>query len=94
MATRNPNELVLVNVDTGQITNRVPLPGFARHLKLADAGGPVLVPVESANALVRVELPGGRALPQALLDAAMFTAQNPQLAAKSFQPYAPKTATR
>jgi DNA-binding beta-propeller fold protein YncE len=66
VATRNPNELVLVNVDNGQITNRVPLPGFARHLKLADAGGPVLVPVESANALVRVELPGGRALPQVI----------------------------
>ena len=41
--------------------------------------------------------PGGaevaRALTQALLDAAMFTSQNPDKAAKSFQPYAPKTAT-
>jgi NitT/TauT family transport system substrate-binding protein len=43
--------------------------------------------------LVRNEPQVGRALTQALLDAAMFTAQNPEIAAKSFQPYAPKTAT-
>ena len=63
VAQRNPNELVLLNADTGDITGRTPLPGFARHLQLAVPGGPVLVPVESANALVRVELPGGRADP-------------------------------
>src|SRR5579871_470900 len=45
------------------------------------------------GSLVREEPQVGRALTQALLDAAMFTAQNPQVAAKSFQPYAPKTAT-
>jgi DNA-binding beta-propeller fold protein YncE len=64
VAKRNPNELVLINADTGEVTTRVPLPGFARHLQLAQPGGPVLVPVESANALVRVDLPGGRAEPQ------------------------------
>ncbi|HKV18412.1 MAG TPA: YncE family protein [Mycobacterium sp.] len=64
VAARDPNELVLLNADTGDVVNRVPLPGFVRHLQLADPGGPVLVPVESANALVRVELPSGRALPQ------------------------------
>ena len=64
VAKRDPNELVLLNADTGQVVQRVPLPGFVRHLQLADPGGPVLVPVESANALVRVELPNGRALPQ------------------------------
>jgi DNA-binding beta-propeller fold protein YncE len=63
VAKRNPNELVLLNADTGAITGRTPLPGFARHLQLAGPGGPVLVPVESANALVRVELPDGRAEP-------------------------------
>lgn len=62
-AKRNPNELVLLNADTGEITGRTRLPGFARHLQLAAPGGPVLVPVESANALVRVELPSGRADP-------------------------------
>ncbi len=61
VAARRPNELVLINVDTGEITGRTPLPGVARHLQLAKPGGPVLVPVESANALVRVDLPGGRA---------------------------------
>jgi len=61
VATRKPNALVLLNADTGEITGRTPLPGVARHLQLARPGGPVLVPVESANALVRVDLPGGRA---------------------------------
>jgi DNA-binding beta-propeller fold protein YncE len=64
VAKRDPNELVLLNADTGDVVNRVRLPGFVRHLQLADPGGPVLVPVESANALVRVELPSGRALRQ------------------------------
>ena len=66
VAKRHPDELVLLNADTGQVERRVPVPGFVRHLQLADPGGPILVPVESANALVRVELPSGRALPQIL----------------------------
>jgi len=45
------------------------------------------------GSLVREEPQVARALTQALLDAAMFTAQNPEKAAKSFQPYAPKAAT-
>lgn len=64
VATREPFELVLMNADTGDITGRTPLPGAVRHLQLAKPGGPVLVPVESANALVRVELPGGAVEPQ------------------------------
>lgn len=75
VAKRGPNELVLINVDTGQIVNRVPLPGVARHLQLSNAGGPVLVPIESAGALVRVELPNGRPLSQALDDSAHDAAQ-------------------
>ncbi len=43
--------------------------------------------------LVREEPLVARAITQALLDAAMFTSQNPDKAAKSFQPYAPKAAT-
>jgi NitT/TauT family transport system substrate-binding protein len=43
--------------------------------------------------LVRNEPQVARAVTQALLDAAMFTAQNPEVAAKSFQPYAPQTAS-
>ncbi|WP_108514694.1 ABC transporter substrate-binding protein [Bradyrhizobium algeriense] len=45
------------------------------------------------GSLVRDEPQFARAITQALLDAAMFTAQNPDKAAKSFQPYAPKAAT-
>lgn len=66
VAKREPDELVLINADTGAVTGRTPLPGFVRHLQLARPGGPVLVPVESANALVRVDLPGGAAEPQIL----------------------------
>ncbi len=64
VAKRNPYELVLLNADSGDVVKRVPLPGAVRHLQLAKPGGPVLVPVESANALVRVDLPGGNAEPQ------------------------------
>ena len=60
---RNPNELVLMDADTGDITGRIRLPGFGRHIQLAGPGGPVLVPVESANSLIRVELPAGHARP-------------------------------
>jgi NitT/TauT family transport system substrate-binding protein len=45
------------------------------------------------GALVREQPEVARALTQALLDAAMFTAQNPDKAAASFQPYAPKAAS-
>lgn len=61
---RNPDELVLIDADGGEVTGRTPLPGSGRHLQLARPGGPVLVPVESADALVRVDLPGGRAEPK------------------------------
>ena len=66
VAKRNPNELVLINADSGGVIGRVPLPGSVRHLQLAKPGGPVLVPVESANVLVRVELPSGLVEPQIL----------------------------
>lgn len=59
VATRDPTELVLLNADTGAIIGRTALPGTVRHLQLAGPGGPVLVPVESANALLRVSLPQG-----------------------------------
>jgi sulfonate transport system substrate-binding protein len=45
------------------------------------------------GSLVRENPQVARALTQALLDAAMFTSQNPDKAAKSFAPYAPKTAS-
>ena len=45
------------------------------------------------GSLVREEPQVARAITQALLDAAMFSSQNPEKAAKSFQPYAPKAAS-
>ena len=59
VAVREPNALVLVDARTGAVTERVELPGSLRHLQLAGPGGPVLVPVESADTLVAVELPSG-----------------------------------
>ena len=56
VATRDPNQLVLLDADSAAVTGRIPLPGSARHLELAAAGGSVLVPVETANALIRVDL--------------------------------------
>lgn len=63
VAVRDPDELVLLNADSGAVTGRVPLPGSVRHLQLAAPGGPVLVPVETADVLIRVDLPQGKAGP-------------------------------
>jgi DNA-binding beta-propeller fold protein YncE len=63
VATHHPDQLVLINADTAAVIGRVSLPGSVRHLALAAPGGPVLVPVETANALIRVELPRGIASP-------------------------------
>jgi hypothetical protein len=57
--TREPVALTLVELESGRIVRRVPLPGVGRHLELARRGGPVLVPVEGADQLVAVELPSG-----------------------------------
>jgi DNA-binding beta-propeller fold protein YncE len=56
----NPDRLAIVDGDTGRSVRRIPLPESPRHLRLAAAGGPVLVPAERANAIVEVALPAGR----------------------------------
>lgn len=58
---RDPDRLELIDVGSGKILRSVPTPESARHLGLAGPGGPVLVPVEYEDRLVRVELPSGRA---------------------------------
>ncbi|MDT5147665.1 MAG: hypothetical protein QOC58_2310 [Mycobacterium sp.] len=63
VCTHDPDQLVLFDADSLAVTARIPLPGSARHLELAAAGGPLLVPVETANALVEVRLPSGAASP-------------------------------
>lgn len=58
---RDPDRLALVDGRSGRVVRRVRLAESPRHLQLARPGGPVLVPAERANALVSVELPGGKA---------------------------------
>ncbi|WP_226350824.1 YncE family protein [Pseudonocardia sp. ICBG601] len=60
VGVRRPDRLMLLDADTAAVAGRVPLPGVLRHLQLAGPGGPVLVPSESANGLLRVSLPDGR----------------------------------
>jgi DNA-binding beta-propeller fold protein YncE len=62
VALRNPNELALVDGESGGTSQRVELPESARHLDLAAPGGPVLVPAEGADSLVQVGLPEGKIL--------------------------------
>ena len=61
VALTDPDELVLLDVDTLRVRRRIALPGAPRHLRLARPGGPVLVPAESGDRLVEVVLPRGRA---------------------------------
>jgi DNA-binding beta-propeller fold protein YncE len=58
VGVRDPFALTLLDA-TGAVLRKVPLPGGLRHLQLAAPGGPVLVPDEGSNQLVRVALPGG-----------------------------------
>ncbi len=56
---RDPDQLALVDGSSGEVIRSVELSESPRHLSLAGPGGPVLVPAESANALVQVSLPEG-----------------------------------
>ena len=57
---RNPNELALVDGDSGKVVRKVGLQGYPRHLGLAGPGGPVLVPAELSDSLIQVSLPTGQ----------------------------------
>lgn len=59
VAVQRPDRLELLNPTSLVPEQIVALPGSARHLQLAAPGGPVLVPVESADELVQVMLPRG-----------------------------------
>lgn len=56
---REPFRLALLDGRTGRTRHEVALPGRLRHLQLEREGGPVLVPVETADQLLRVTLPDG-----------------------------------
>ncbi len=60
VARQDRPELTIVDTRSGEVRKRVRLPATARHLELARPGGPVLVPAEEADVLVRVSLPQGR----------------------------------
>jgi len=59
VALRNPNELALVDGESGKTSQRIELPESARHIDIAAPGGPVLVPAEGSDSLVQVGLPDG-----------------------------------
>ena len=66
VGVREPNQLVLLDSDSAAVTGRIPLPGVLRHLQVGRPGGPLLVPDESSNSLIRVTLPNGPAQSQVM----------------------------
>jgi DNA-binding beta-propeller fold protein YncE len=60
VALRDPDAIALVDGRAEKLLEAVGVPAAARHLSLAAPGGPVLVPAEQANQLVRLSLPQGR----------------------------------
>jgi hypothetical protein len=57
---RDPARIELFDVADGRVLKTVPTPDPARHLALAAPGGPLLVPVEYRDELLRIALPSGR----------------------------------
>ncbi len=66
VGVRDPFALVLLDANTGTVVRKVSLPGELRHLQLAAPGGPVLVPDEGSNRLIRVALSSGEITSQVL----------------------------
>ncbi|MCW2799955.1 MAG: hypothetical protein JWQ70_1427 [Aeromicrobium sp.] len=59
VAVHNPNRILLLDPATLAVEKSIPLPGKARHLTDAKPGGPILVPVETADQVVEIDLPAG-----------------------------------
>lgn len=59
---RDSKRIDLVDVATDKVVRTFGVPDEARHLQLARPGGPLLVPVEYKDRLLRVDLPSGRIL--------------------------------
>jgi YD repeat-containing protein len=62
VAVRNPDGVEIFDASTGVVRQTVPTKGAARHLELAGADGPVIVPLEASNELSEVALADGRVL--------------------------------
>jgi sugar lactone lactonase YvrE len=56
---RQPAGVALVDVATGRERRVIRLPGAPRHLELAGPAGPLLAPLEDADRLAQITLPGG-----------------------------------
>ena len=65
---RDPDQLALVNGETGKVVRKAKLSGSARHLGLLAPGGPVLVPAETSDSLVQVSLPEGKVVSETPVD--------------------------
>lgn len=61
LGVREPPSLELIDLDAFEIAQTVPLNSHPRHLQLAEAGGPVLVPAEDSDELFQIDLPSGSA---------------------------------
>ncbi|HET6151579.1 MAG TPA: hypothetical protein VFE15_01410 [Marmoricola sp.] len=59
IAVHDPYRILLLDPTTLAVRRSVSLPGKARHLTDAAPGGPILVPDETADELIEVDLPGG-----------------------------------
>jgi DNA-binding beta-propeller fold protein YncE len=59
---RDSKRIDLVDVATNKVVRTFGVPDEARHLELARPGGPLLVPVEYKDRLLRIDLPSGRVL--------------------------------
>ena len=57
---REPSRIELIDIAAGKVVKRIPTADPARHLSLAGPGGPVLVPIEYKDRLLRIVLPSGR----------------------------------
>lgn len=62
VSVRDPNALVLFDLANPTARRTVAMTGSARHLFLGGPDGPLLVPQESDDRFVAVDLPGGRIL--------------------------------
>jgi len=62
IAVRNPPAVVLVDSGTGTIRQTIQMAGAARHLSLAGADGPALVPLESSDELIEINLMDGKVM--------------------------------
>lgn len=66
---RQPEGVALISTATGRERQVVRLPGAPRHLELAGPGGPLLAPLEHADRLAQIALPGGRVLSDTVVGA-------------------------